>query len=243
MWKRRLITVGIIAGFVGVAVIINRMEPSRVSQSRVEESEEVAEQIEKTEEIETVQIAAAEEEETVDSFLVEFECSNGRFVIECHPDWAPIGVTQFKSAIEAGVYDEARFFRVIPGFVVQFGIPGNPELAKEWMQRTIEDEPVKQSNVKGTVTFAKSGLPNSRTTQVFINLVNNVPRLQGQGFSAFGKVVQGMEVVEAINSEYGGQPDQRMLQSQGNAYLKENFPNLDYIKKVTILTSEGDEEG
>jgi len=117
----------------------------------------------------------------LEKFLVELDCTNGKIVMEIYPEWSPLGVAQFVAAIEDGVYDEAGFFRVVPGFVVQFGLSGDPEKSMMWESRTIQDEPVITSNARGTITFAKSGAPNSRTTQMFINLGNNT-RLDGMGF-------------------------------------------------------------
>jgi len=130
----------------------------------------------------------------------------------------------------------------VPGFVVQFGLSGDPEKSMMWESRTIQDEPVITSNARGTITFAKSGAPNSRTTQMFINLGNNT-RLDGMGFSVIGKVIEGMDVVDAINAEYGEQPQQNMVTTRGNAYLKEFFPNLDYINKATVrVVGESEDE-
>lgn len=172
-------------------------------------------------------------EKPIEKFRVEFRCSNGTFVVECDPRLAPIGAARFKEAVEAGVYDNAYFFRVLPGFVVQFGIPGEPETAAKWKNATIKDDPVKTTNAKGTISFATAG-PNTRTTQVFINLVDNA-RLDGMGFAPIGRVVEGMEVVEAINAEYRQDPEQDRIESEGNAYLKANFPNLDYIRRARIV--------
>lgn len=244
--KRKLVTVAIVAAFVGAVVLVNQFEPSRVAEQRILDEQEVEGLIEKAGILELAQAALlAADPESTDPFSVEFECSNGTFVVECNPEWSPLGAARFKAAVEAGVYDDAAFFRVVPGFVVQFGISGNPEVAAEWAKKTILDEPVKQSNVKGMVTFAKSSLPNSRTTQIFINLGNNsgLPfNLDRQGFAPLGRVISGMEVVEAINAEYGESPVQDMIETRGNAYLKENFPNLDYIVKATILSSEESED-
>jgi peptidyl-prolyl cis-trans isomerase A (cyclophilin A) len=173
-------------------------------------------------------------EKAPDLFKVKFACSNGDFVVECHKDWAPIGVERFYELVKNNFYNEARFFRVLPGFVAQFGIPADPAVAAKWRDNTIKDEPVKQSNVDGTITFAKSGAPNSRTTQLFLNTANNT-RLDSMGFSAFGKVVEGLDVVKKINSEYGENPDQGLVQAMGNEYLKKTFPRLDYIKSISLV--------
>lgn len=167
-------------------------------------------------------------------YKVKFETSKGNFVVEVDPALAPLGAKQFKDIIQSGIYNDARFFRVVPGFVVQWGIPGSPKAAEEWEKKTILDEPVKGSNVKGTITYAKSQAPNSRSSQVFINLGDNT-NLDGMGFSPFGKVVEGMEVVESINSEYGEDPDQFKIAGMGNSYLERQFPNLDYITSATIV--------
>lgn len=168
-----------------------------------------------------------------DTFRVKFEASNGTFVVECHKDWAPLGVERFYELCKEGVFNDAHFFRVVPGFVVQFGIPADPAVARQWRNATIPDDPVKQSNAPGYLTFATSGA-NSRTSQLFINLGNN-RNLDNMGFAPFGQVVEGFDVVKAINDEYRERPNQGLIQSQGNAYLEENFPNMDYIKSVSLL--------
>ena len=165
-------------------------------------------------------------------FKVRFECSNGTFVVECHRDWAPLGAARFEQLVKEGFYNECRFFRVVSGFVVQFGLSGDPAINKKWRNERIKDDPVKQSNLPGTVTFATYG-PNTRTTQLFINLGSNA-RLDGMGFTPFGKVVEGMNVVQAINFEYGEVANQGMIQEQGNDYLTKAFPKMDYIKSATI---------
>ena len=171
---------------------------------------------------------------------VKFETTQGDFIVEVHKDWAPLGADQFLSLVKAHYYDGCRFFRVIKGFMAQFGINGDPKVTAKWQDAKIKDDPVKESNKKGYITFATSG-PNSRTTQLFINLVDNA-RLDGMGFAPFGKVAEGgMDVVEKIFSGYGegaprGQgPDQGKITAGGNAYLDANFPRLDSIKKVTIV--------
>lgn len=243
--KRNLITLGIIVLFIGAVVLVNIFEPSRVREQRIAEQEEVEGLLRTANEIEAMRPPQKMTLEAESTYTVEFGCSNGTFVVECYADWAPLGVARFKEAIEAGVYDEARFFRVIPGYVAQFGVPGDPKLAAEWREKTIVDDPVRQSNTKGTVTFAKSSAPNSRTTQIFINLGENwgpPSRLDTMGFAPIGRVISGMEVVEAINAEYSDRPNQSQIQMLGNEYLDENFPNLDFIFEATILSSKDTEE-
>lgn len=171
-------------------------------------------------------------EQAPESYRVIFETTKGNFVVEVTRELAPLGADRFYNLVKNGFYDEAKFFRVVPGFVVQFGIPADPRVAAAWRTQTIEDDPVKGTNEKGTITFATAG-PNSRTTQVFINFADN-SRLDRMGFAPFGKVVEGMDVVENINAEYGERPNQGMIQAQGNAYLEREFPNLDAIKSAKI---------
>lgn len=166
------------------------------------------------------------------TYSVKFESSVGDFVILVHRDWAPVGAQRFYDLVKSGFYDDCRFFRVVSGFMVQFGLNGDPGTQKKW-ERSLRDDPRKQSNRRGYITFATSG-PDSRTTQVFINFVDNA-FLDPQGFSPFGEVIEGMEVVDKINDEYGESPDQGQINAGGNVYLKSQFPNLDYIKKATII--------
>ncbi len=175
--------------------------------------------------------AGAWPKEAPDVFKVRFECSHGDFVAEFHKEWAPLGVARFHELASANFYNGARFFRVVPGFMAQFGIPADPALAAEWRTRTIKDDPVKQKNVRGMITFAKTAAPNSRSTQLFINTGSN-EFLDSQGFAPIGRVIEGMDVVERINAEYGETPNQQMIQMQGNAYLEQMFPKLDYIKRI-----------
>jgi len=171
-------------------------------------------------------------------YKAKFDTSKGVFVVEVHRDWAPNGADRFYNLVKNGFYDNARFFRVISGFMVQFGINADPKLSAVWRQARITDDPVKQSNKRGMITFATAG-PNTRTTQVFINFGDNAG-LDRQGFAAFGQVVSGMNVVDALYSGYGegapnGQgPEQGRIQREGNAYLIKEFRKLDYIKKATI---------
>jgi peptidyl-prolyl cis-trans isomerase A (cyclophilin A) len=172
------------------------------------------------------------------TYKAKFDTSKGAFEIEVHRDWAPAGADRFYNLVKNGFFDNARFFRVVSGFMVQFGIHGDPNVSAQWRQARIPDDPVKQSNGRGMVTFATAG-PNTRTTQVFINFADNA-RLDGMGFAPFGQVVSGMNVVDSLYSGYGegapsGRgPDQGRMQQEGNAYLMKDFGKLDYIRKASI---------
>jgi peptidyl-prolyl cis-trans isomerase A (cyclophilin A) len=167
------------------------------------------------------------------SYGVSFDTSVGTFVVQVTRAWAPRGADRFYNLVKHGYYDGARFFRVIPNFMVQFGINGDPKIQSAWREARIPDDPVTQKNTRGFITFATAG-PNSRTTQVFISHVDN-SRLDVDGFAPFGQVVSGMDVVDKINAEYRQQPDQGRIHAEGNAYLTKEFPRLDYIKKATLL--------
>lgn len=173
------------------------------------------------------------------SYKVKFDTSKGSFVVDVHRDWAPRGADRFYNLVKNGFFNDARFFRVISGFMVQFGISPDPKIAAAWRDASIGDDPVKQSNTRGMITFATRG-PNTRTTQVFINYGDNA-RLDGMGFAPFGQIVSGMNVVDALYSGYGegaprgAGPEQGRIQSEGNAYLTQAFPKLDYIKTATIV--------
>jgi len=175
-----------------------------------------------------------------DSFRARFETTAGPFVIEVRRAWAPLGADRFYALVQSGFYDGGRFFRVISGFMVQFGINGDPRVSAAWRDRRIPDDPVRQSNVRGMVTFATAG-PGTRTTQVFINFGNNA-RLDGMGFAPFGRVVEGMDVVDRLYASYGegapqgSGPAQDRIEGEGNAYLQRDFPKLDYVKRATIVT-------
>ena len=178
-------------------------------------------------------------EKAPDSFKVRFDTTKGAFTLEVTRSLAPNGADRFYNLVHSGFFKGVEFFRVIPGFMCQFGIHGDPKVAAAWRDAQIPDDPVKASNLRGAITFATAG-PNTRTTQIFINFANN-GNLDGMGFAPFGKVVDGMDAVDKINGEYGegfprGKgPDQGRIQEEGNAYLKKDFPNLDYIKSATIL--------
>jgi len=169
-----------------------------------------------------------------DTFRAKFTTTKGDFVVEIDRAWAPRGADRFYNLVANGFFTDASFFRIVSDFIVQFGIPANPGIAAVWQRANIPDDPVKQSNRKGTLVFATAG-PNTRTTQMFINLNNNAG-LDAQGFAPIGKVVEGMEVVTALYKGYGESPDQQAIQTQGKAYLDKKFPKLDSIKSATIVT-------
>jgi peptidyl-prolyl cis-trans isomerase A (cyclophilin A) len=178
-------------------------------------------------------------EQAPPTYKVKFDTSKGPFIVEVHRDWAPLGADRFYNLVKNGFFNNTRFFRVISGFMVQFGINGDPAISSQWRSARINDDPVKKSNGRGLITFATAG-PNTRTTQVFINYADNAA-LDGQGFAPFGQVTSGMNVVDALYNGYGegapsgGGPEQGRVQSEGNAYLTSSFPKLDYIKSATIV--------
>ena len=181
---------------------------------------------------------AALKEQAPAVFKAKFDTSKGAFVVEVRRDWSPNGADRFYNLVKHGFYDNVRFFRVISGFMVQFGIHGDPKVSAKWRDARIKDDPVKQSNRRGYVTYAMAG-PNTRTSQVFINFDDNTA-LDSQGFPPFGWIVSGMNVVDSLNAEYGegaprGRgPDQSRVQTEGNAYLAQSFGKLDFVKKATI---------
>jgi len=167
---------------------------------------------------------------------VQFDCSCGAFTVELNEEWAPLGVARFMELLDQDFFKGLRFFRVVTEprpFIVQFGINGDPEVAAQWRDNTMKDDPVKHSNVEGTLTYATAG-PDTRTTQFFINYGDN-SFLDSQGFAPIGRVIEGMNTVCAICDRYGESPDQGRIQSHGNAYLAEHFPDMDYIKQATLL--------
>lgn len=166
-------------------------------------------------------------------FLVRLQTTKGDIDIELHKDWAPLGVERFLELVKSGFFDGARFFRVVPGFVVQFGIAANPLLTSKWQGTEIQDDPVLQSNTRGILTFATAGR-NTRTTQLFINLGDN-PRLDNMGFAPIGRVVRGMDSVDSIDSRYGESPQQPRIEDQGETYLSREFPNLDKIISARVI--------
>lgn len=188
---------------------------------------------------------------TPDSFLVAFETTKGRFEVMAHRPWAPAGAGRFYELVHRRFYDSVIVFRVVKGFVAQFGISGNPAVSAAWRNKTLGDEPNLQSNTRGRVSYARGG-PGSRTTQLFINYGNNsrldtitrvlVPGARGTdsttlGYPPFGEVVKGMEVVDSLYAEYGGAPSNRQgdIQREGNTFLRREFPLLDMIKTARIV--------
>jgi cyclophilin family peptidyl-prolyl cis-trans isomerase len=166
------------------------------------------------------------------TYKVLFDTTKGPFTVEVHPDWAPLGAARFEELVKDGFYNGARFFRVVPNFIIQFGIAADPKMTRKW-NKTIKDDEPKRTNGYKTLAFATAG-PETRTAQVFINLRSNQV-LDKQGFAPFAVVTEGMEVVEKLYAGYGEQPDQPRIERQGNAYLSANFPKLDYIKSAKII--------
>ncbi len=183
------------------------------------------------------------DEKAPGTFRVQMKTTKGTFVIRAHREWSPHGVDRFYNLVKIGYFRDVAFFRVIDKFMAQFGIHGDPEVNSAWRKATIPDDPVKKSNRRGFVTFAKTRAPNSRSTQLFINYKDN-SMLDNRGFAPIGKVVKGMNVVDKLHAGYGegaprgNGPSQAKLQKRGNKYLKKNFPKLDYIKKATILEND-----
>ena len=182
---------------------------------------------------------AAWSETAPDTYRAHFETSEGDFVIEVVRAWAPIGADRFYNLVRHGYYDDSRVFRVRPGFIAQFGIPGDPAVTVHWVGRTIPDDPVVSTNVRGAIAYAMTG-PDTRETQVYINLVDN-SRLDADGFAPFGRVIEGMDVVDQFYGEYGEDAgggmrlgrQQRML-TEGNAHLDRDYPELDQIHRASI---------
>ena len=179
--------------------------------------------------------------EAPEEFKAKFVTTKGDFVVEFHREWAPNGVDRFYGLAKIGFYEDVAFFRVIDGFMAQFGMHGIPKVNEVWRNNNIEDDPVEKSNKRGYVTFAQRAEPNTRSTQLFVNYKDN-GALDKQGFAPIGKVVDdGMKVVDKLHAGYGegaprgNGPSQGMINKKGNAYLKENFPKLDYLKKVEIM--------
>lgn len=178
-----------------------------------------------------------------DVYRVRFETSEGPFTVEVRRSWAPRGADRLYNLVRLGFFEGSRFFRVIEGFVAQFGLSGRPEVDSVWRRHPVPDDSVRQSNARGTLTFASAG-EDTRTTQLFVNLADN-PRLDGMGFAPVGRVVEGMDVVDGLYAGYGegaprgSGPSQARILREGNAYLEESFPELDYVEEARILETAG----
>eukprot|EP01006_Ploeotia_vitrea_P019772 TRINITY_DN52013_c0_g1_i2.p1 TRINITY_DN52013_c0_g1~~TRINITY_DN52013_c0_g1_i2.p1 ORF type:complete len:277 (+),score=112.44 TRINITY_DN52013_c0_g1_i2:3-833(+) len=170
-------------------------------------------------------------------FKTDVKRGDGVFRVDVQRSLAPLGADRFYELCDTGFFDNAGFFRVVDNFVVQFGLAADPALTAKWEPKRLQDDPVAGHNTRGTITFATSG-PNTRTTQLFVNLGDNSQSLDSQGFAPFGNVVQGMDVVDAIYSGYGEQPDQGAITREGNAYLKKHFEKLNYILSTKIVKGE-----
>jgi len=167
-----------------------------------------------------------------DSFLVALTTNRSPFTLVVHRAWAPQGADRFYALVKGGFYDGARFFRVVRGFVVQFGLPADPQVGRTWSSQMLPDDPVRQPNRRGTLAFASAG-PNTRTTQVFINLADNL-RLDALGFAPFGRVTTRLGIVDSLYAQYGERPSQDSIRLQGEAYLARVYRNLDRIRTATI---------
>lgn len=261
--KRNLLTFGVAAAILGIMFTANAyLSVDRKIMAQNEEAKKAAEKLElaKAEEEKAKKEAAAAEKNTPpadaapaapaasakpaeavaewpttvpDVFKIQFETTAGNFVVEVHKDWAPLGADRFYQLCKTGFYDNSAFFRVVPGFVAQFGLAADPAVTAQWKSQNLKDDPVKQSNGPGYLTFATAG-PNTRTTQLFINYGNNA-NLDGMGFAPFGKVIEGMDAVKKINSSYGERPRQDLVTSQGDEYITKFFPDITKIKKTSLL--------
>lgn len=173
-----------------------------------------------------------------DAFKARFTTTKGDFVLQVKREWSPAGADRFYNLVSSGFYDGVKFFRVVDGFMAQFGVHGSPDVSAKWARARIPDDPPKQSNKRGFVSFAMAG-PGSRTTQIFINFADN-SRLDGMGFAPFAEVVSGMDVVDKLHKGYGegapagNGPSQGRIQTEGNAYLERDFPLLDAVKTARI---------
>lgn len=173
-------------------------------------------------------------------FRARFSTNKGEVVIEVHRDWAPLGADRFYNLVKLGFYDDTRFFRVIPGFLAEFGISGDPAVSAKWMNLNLQDETALQSNKRGYVAFVQGNTPNSRTTEIVIDTGDNV-KLDAAKFAPFGLVVSGLDVVDLLYGEYGeGEPagkgpNQSIILGRGNAYTDKGFPQLDAIRTAVVV--------
>ena len=171
---------------------------------------------------------------TPEQFNVKFATTKGDVLLTVHRSWAPLGADRFYELVKSGYYNDVAFFRVIGGFMAQFGISGDPKVTAKWKNANIKDDKAAgHANTRGMISFATAG-PNTRTTQLFINYGDN-SRLDGMGFTPFGKVTKGMETIDKLYNGYGESPSQGEIEDEGNAYLKKDFPKLDYIKTAVVV--------
>ena len=175
---------------------------------------------------------ASSQSSVPETYRVLLETTKGPVLVQVDRSLAPNGAQRFYELVQAKYFDGSRFYRVVPGFVVQWGAAADPQVTAKW-DKTIPDDPVKTPNARGTVSFAATDQPNSRTTHMFINLGDNA-KLDQMGFAPIGRVVKGMDAIENIYPGYGEGPNQNMIAEQGNAYLSKQFPKLDYIKTARI---------
>ncbi len=199
----------------------------------VDESKQVPEPAEAVEAISPLLDPGQADERAPDQYRVRLKTTKGDIVLSLTRNWAPRGVDRFYNLVRIGYFEELAFFRVIEGFMVQFGINGDHKVNDAWATARIKDDPVKESYLRGFLSFATAG-PNTRTTQLFINFGNNAS-LDQMGFAPIGEVVEGMEVVDSIYSGYGEGPAQARIKAEGNPYLKKGFPKLDYIQGASIV--------
>jgi peptidyl-prolyl cis-trans isomerase A (cyclophilin A) len=181
---------------------------------------------------------ASLKEQAPATFKVKFTTTKGDFTVNVTRAWAPHGADRFYNLVKSGFFTDNAFFRYVAGFIIQSGMSPDPKVTRAWQNATIPDDPIKHSNTEGTLVFAKTPAPNSRTTQLFINIADNTHQLDPpyqQGFSPFGEITSGMDVVRKLYGGYGEGPEQGMITTQGKAYLDKNFPKLDSIKSATIV--------
>jgi peptidyl-prolyl cis-trans isomerase A (cyclophilin A) len=168
-------------------------------------------------------------------FDAKFVTTKGEFTVHVKREWAPHGADRFYNLVKHHYFDACPFFRVISGFMAQFGLTPYPEVNKAWMNANIQDDPVKASNTRGKITFAQTNQPNTRATQLFINYADRNAQLDKSGFAPIGEVTSGMEVVDKLNSEYGDHADQEKITMEGGAFLKRAMPHLDYMNTVRLV--------
>ncbi|GMV93838.1 MAG: hypothetical protein AMXMBFR82_36160 [Candidatus Hydrogenedentota bacterium] len=228
---------------VGIVVLygVYHFRTTRLLPQQLEEMRQASDRLAEVEQHEHAHEQVAPDEEVPEEFFVAFECSNGDFLVHCYRDWAPHGAKRFYDLVKAGFYDNNRVFRVVPEFVVQFGLSGDPALNAKWADANIPDDPVVESNSRGRVSFAATSMPNSRSTQIFVNLSSKSSniKLDRMGFAPIGEIGAGMETVDSFYAGYGEEPSslQTQIKATGNAILDSQFPNLSTIKRAYLVES------